>query len=148
MTQQENIPGLISLTASEGHKLHRIGTSEYYGEITVKAEGVIEFEEVPESEKPTFSKEEYDYKVAAMVRERYSESEEFAIQRKFLNSISGQHSQPAEEEFNQYNAFVEECKVRAKEDLTANESALREEYRQLENAGDDADLCLSPGESI
>ena len=42
-----------------------------------------------------------------MVRERYSESEEFAILRKAISGIS--------DEYNIYNAYVENCKVQAKQ---------------------------------
>lgn len=49
----------------------------------------------------------YNVLVNGMVRDRYSESEEFAILRKSINN-------PNNEEFIVYNAYVEECKFKAK----------------------------------
>lgn len=49
----------------------------------------------------------YENLVNGMVRERYSESEEFAILRKAISGIS--------DEYNIYNAYVENCKAQAKE---------------------------------
>lgn len=48
--------------------------------------------------------------VAAIVRDRYSVDEEMAIQRKGIADNSNQ-------EFAEYNAFVEAIKARVKEDL-------------------------------
>lgn len=54
-----------------------------------------------------YSTIKYDDLVNGMVRERYSESEEFAILRKAISGIS--------DEYNIYNAYVENCKAQAKE---------------------------------
>lgn len=49
----------------------------------------------------------YDELVNGMVREKYSESEEFAILRKAMTNLT--------DEFTEYNAYVESCKIQAKE---------------------------------
>jgi hypothetical protein len=54
----------------------------------------------------TYSKDSYEQLVNKLVRERYTESEEFAILRKALNEKTN--------EFYIYNAYVEECKTQAK----------------------------------
>ena len=54
----------------------------------------------------TYSKITYDNLVNQLVKERYSDSEEFAILRKAMTEKT--------DEFYIYNAYVEDCKVRAK----------------------------------
>ena len=49
----------------------------------------------------------YDDLVNGMVRDKYSDSEEFAILRKAMTLKT--------DEFTEYNAYVEQCKVEAKE---------------------------------
>lgn len=123
MTQTETIAGLVSLTADPGMALHREGTESYHSEITVPKEEVSLYTEVDRSVIPAFTKAQYDAKVAELVRERYSESEEFAIQRKYLNFLAKGKPEGPEElaevypalaEYIAYNDFVEACKEDAK----------------------------------
>ena len=59
----------------------------------------------------------YDQLVNKMVKERYSDSEEFAILRKAINNgIS--------DEYTAYNTYVEECKAQAKEFIAKRDKAL------------------------
>lgn len=58
----------------------------------------------------------YDNLVNNLVRERYSESAEFAILRKAINGIT--------DEYATYNAYVEQCKAKAKEWVTERDKAL------------------------
>lgn len=100
------------VTSTEGKMVHRKGTDTYFKRGTVlPADTVADFEEVDTV--PPYTKAEYDAKVAELVRERYSDSEEFAMQRKYLNSLTAPDEQSAAE-YAAYNAYVEECKVRAK----------------------------------
>lgn len=75
------------------------------------------------AEMPKYTKEEYDAKVNELVRTKYSESEEFAIQRKMLylqtqpSTLNDDKADAIVAEFDEYNAFVEECKVKTKEEL-------------------------------
>lgn len=48
----------------------------------------------------------YNDLVNGMIRDKYSESEEFAILRKSINGIT--------DEFTTYNTYVEDCKLQAK----------------------------------
>lgn len=50
----------------------------------------------------------YNVLVNGMVRDRYTESEEFAILRKSINN-------PDNQEFVEYNNYVENCKLQVKE---------------------------------
>ena len=93
--------------------VHRLNTESYFKHaIALPTDTPELFEEVDEV--PKFTKAEYDAKVAELVRERYSESEEFAIQRKYLNALN-EESESAVVEFKTYNEYVEECKRIAKD---------------------------------
>lgn len=108
--------GLIKLTATAG-LVHKIGTDIYAPSIVMLPSDTLDmYEEV--AEKPAYTKEQYDNKVAELVRQRYSESEEFAIQRKAINAAFSPSVTSADssalEEYQSYNAYVDECKLRAK----------------------------------
>lgn len=114
--------GFIKLTATAG-VIHKIGTDNYSKSVIVlPGETMDMYEEV--AEKPAYSKEQYDAKVAELVRRRYTESEEFAIQRKALNTSlnpqPGGYYNGALAEYVEYNAYIEECKQQAKIILTEN----------------------------
>ena len=64
-----------------------------------------------------YSKISYAKLVNQLVKERYSDSEEFAILRKAINN-------GITEEYQLYNAYVEECKERAKAFIEKRTKAL------------------------
>ena len=65
----------------------------------------------------TYSNISYEKLVAKLVREKYNADEESAIQRKaIMNGIT--------DEFLTYNAYVEDCKTRAKAFIAERESVL------------------------
>lgn len=100
--------------STDGKFIRRHGSETYFKRsMALPTDREADFEEVDEV--PTFTKAEYDAKVSELVRERYSDNEEFAIQRKYLNTINGNPDAEAVEEYNAYNAYVEDCKVRAKD---------------------------------
>lgn len=130
--KQTKIGNLTKLTATEG-LIHKIGTEDYVTSIIMLPTDTLEmYEEV--AEKPAYTKEQYDDKVAELVREKYTESEEFAIQRKAINAAFSPSVAEAEtdmSEFTEYNDFVEECKVRAREVLTEEHDSI------MKGGGDD-----------
>lgn len=65
----------------------------------------------------TYSNISYEKLVNSLVKEKYSDSEEFAILRKAI-------SNPNNDEYLIYNAYVEDCKVRAREFVNERESVL------------------------
>lgn len=108
--------GLTKLTATAG-LIHKIGTDTYATSVIMLPSDTLDlYEEV--AEKPAYTKEEYDAKVAELVRERYTESEEFAIQRKAINAAFSPSvasvDNTAMQEYQAYNAYVEECKQKAR----------------------------------
>jgi len=104
--------------STDGKYVHRLDTDAYFKRgTTLPTDTVYNFEEADEI--PPYTKAEYDAKVAELVRERYTEREEFAIQRKAINvafspsTLSADNSSVLEE-YTAYNAYVEDCKIRAR----------------------------------
>lgn len=96
------------IVAAEGKWLHRIGTEAYFKRAIMGKNGMADFEEVDDV--PKFTDAEYSERVNALIRERYSDSEELSILRQ-------RDEKPTQ--FAEYYAYCEECKSRAKEMLTA-----------------------------
>lgn len=121
METRELKNGMVELVAAPGKRLHLKNTDIYAAKAPVAPGSVGDWEEVDSA--PAYTKAQYDEMVASLVRERYSESEEFAIQRKTLNALvasvpldgGGGLTGPAVDEFAEYNAYVEECKLRARD---------------------------------
>lgn len=63
-----------------------------------------------------YSNISYEDLVNKLVKERYSDSEEFAILRKAINGVT--------DEFVAYNTYVEECKTQAKAFIAERDSSL------------------------
>ena len=106
--------------STDGKIVHRVGTDIYFtrGMVFPATDVKANFEEVDAF--PPYTKAEYDAKVAELVRERYTDSEEFALQRKAINAAFAPASLPADnanamDEYAAYNAYVEKCKTRAKD---------------------------------
>ena len=137
-----------ALDTDKAHILHRIGSQDYtkIHHATVKEPDA--WEEIAVENIPPYTKAEYDAKVAELVRERYTADEEFAIQRKMIGAMttpsplseaeaadsatadSATADSPAGDgaadiaaanldEFQAYNAYVEQCKARARALLKA-----------------------------
>ena len=95
---------LTKLTATEGY-LHLNGTSTYCrSTVMLPSQTLDDYEEVAELPAPVDT--DYPNRVERLLRERYTLSEELAVQRQ-------RESKP--EEFAAYFAYAEECKRRAKE---------------------------------
>lgn len=110
------------LRAGAGKLLHRKGTDIYVPRVLL-TEGVDagEWEEVEADTLPPYTRAEYEARVAALVRERYTEAEEFALQRKAINRATTPATATIEDadaamaEYEAYNLYVEQCKARAKD---------------------------------
>lgn len=137
MIQTDKRNGLVELSVSdEANILHRVGSAEYpeIRRATVRAEDASAWEEI---ELPAFTKAEYDAKVAELIRERYTASEEFAVHRKVVSAllrpeavaVNADGVPIAVVEFNAYNTYAEQCKAEAKQLLTkqAGASVMAEE---------------------
>ena len=96
------------IVAAEGKWLHRIGTEAYFKRAIMGKNGTADFEEVDEV--PKYTDAEYSERVNALIRERYSDSEELSILRQ-------RDEKPTQ--FAEYYTYCEECKSRAKAELSA-----------------------------
>lgn len=118
MIQTKQIGSITEIYATNGY-LHKKGSDTYVKRcILLPTLSIADYEEVESI--PPYTKEEYDKKVAELVREKYSADEEFALQRKMMNTMlspatySGVNTSTIVEEYNDYTNFVEECKEKAK----------------------------------
>lgn len=112
MTKTERTDGRVELLAAEGCFLRRKGSTEDCRDnrrLTVPADRVAEWEEVSADSLPAYTEQQYEERVTELIRKRYSVSAELAVLRQ-------RDSKPGE--FADYNAFAEQCKARAREELT------------------------------
>lgn len=112
MTQTEKTNGRVELLAAQGCFLRRKGSTDNCREnvrLTVPAERVPEWEEVSVDTLPAYSEAQYEERVTALIRERYSVSAELAVLRQ-------RDTKP--DEFAVYDAYAEECKRRARTELS------------------------------
>ena len=96
------------IVAAEGKWLHRIGSEAYFKRAIIGTADLSEYEEVDEL--PKYTDAEYSERVNALIRERYSDSEELSILRQ-------RDEKPTQ--FAEYYTYCEECKKRAKAELSA-----------------------------
>lgn len=114
----KQIGNLIQLNAEKGY-LHKIGTDTYVKSIIMlPSDSVMDYEEVDEL--PKYTKAEYDAKVEELIHERYSLDKESEIQRKAVsallpNTLSTETAERYLTAFAEYNAYIENCKERAKD---------------------------------
>lgn len=101
-----------ALDAEPGHILHRIGSDDYTGNrhAMVRPEALDLWEEVAESEIPSYRKERYDAEVERLIGVRYTHGKEIEINRE-------REINP--ERYAEYLAYIEECKRMARETLSA-----------------------------
>lgn len=129
ITELKNNPNFVKLETDAEHFLRRKGETAitHTRSALVAIDKADDWEEVElapalaqlEAEK---RENEYSDEVAKLVRQEYSESEEFAIQRKAINAglypSDTSSDSIALQEYKQYNEFVEGCKIRVKEMLS------------------------------
>ena len=113
MKQTVRKDGLVSLEPAEGMILHDTRTDACSGGVTVPQSRVADFEEVPESDIPKYTEADYKAEVRQLIAERYSIEDELALQRQ-------KDAKP--EQYAEYDAFCEECKVKAKALLSSPET--------------------------
>lgn len=111
---------LVEITASPGCMICREGekptAGNTFSSIMVPESAISEFAEVSEVSVCPYTEERYASEVSALVRRRYTASDEAAMQRKMINAITAgkEPDQKTRTEFDEYNAFVEDCKIEAR----------------------------------
>lgn len=97
--------------SSEDKYIHLLGTELYFKRGGVTPSQTLEdFEEVDEL--PKYTRQEYVDKVRKLIKEEYQVEDEIALYRQ-------KEAKP--EEFEKYNKFCEDCKIKAKEILLNRE---------------------------
>lgn len=116
MTTTEKKNNLVEISTDESHILHRIGFEEYQElrRATIAAADLANWEEIAVSDIPPYTEAEYKAKVTELIRERYSADDEFAL----INNVMANITEKRQSEYAAYQEFREECKRRAKEILT------------------------------
>lgn len=128
---------MLYMSCDSNHILHKIGSDDYspIRRITIKKGDESKWEEVSVSDIPPYTRSEYEEKTVELIRQKYSESDEFAIQRKMLNAMTPQtlsdneavnDSEKAIAEYTEYNQYVESCKAKAKVILTQPRNEVEE----------------------
>lgn len=121
--------GRIEISTDSAHVIRKKGDNNptQIRRRRVNADELSDWEEVAVADMRPYSDEQYNDKVAELVAERYPMAEENAITRKLLNKLlhpdvatldeSGTDTELPKEvaQFEAYNAYVEDCKVRAKD---------------------------------
>lgn len=136
MIQTKKIGKLTEIYATQGY-LHRKDTQNYDAikrRILLPAESPQDYEEVMEL--PKYTREEYETTVNQLIRQRYSDSEEYAIQRKAMNLLLNPQAIDEEDtgipaavaEFQAYNAYAEQCKTQAIQQLNNRPTQQYEPY--------------------
>lgn len=102
------------LDTDKAHILHRIGSDDYTENHHATVKDPEEWEEIAVADIPPYTEAEYKAKVEELIRERYSASDEFAL----INNVMSEATEKRQNEYAEYQAYREECKRRAKEELT------------------------------
>ena len=107
------------IDADDGYILHRVGSDDYTENrhASVTADDLDNWEEIAVDAVPRYTKAQYDAEVERLIAERYSHGKEIEINREGTTKP---------ERFAEYLDYIEECKRRAKELLTATPDALSE----------------------
>ena len=103
-----------ALDTDADHILHRIGSKDYTENHHATVKDPEEWEEIAVADIPPYTEAEYKAKVEELIRERYSASDEFAL----INNVMSEATEKRQNEYAEYQAYREECKRRAKEELT------------------------------
>lgn len=103
-----------ALDTDADHILHRIGLKDYTEIRHAIVKDPEEWEELAVADIPPYTEAEYKAKVEELIRERYSASDEFAL----INNVMSGATEKRQSEYAEYQAYREECKRRAKEELT------------------------------
>ncbi len=111
----KNICGFVERQNKEGtlpqYSQEQVNEMLASGIVTVGEDGlpkVVPMPELTDEEKEAQRQAQYEQRVSQLIREKYSADKEFAILRQQLTKI---------EEYQEYYAYCEECKTKAKTEL-------------------------------
>ena len=108
-TYKENL-NMWALDTDADHILHRVGSDDYTPIRHTTAKDPDAWEEIAVADIPPYNEAEYKAKVEALIRERYTASDEFAL----INNVMANVTEKRQSEYAAYQAYREDCKVRAR----------------------------------
>lgn len=102
--------GMWQLDTDQGHILHRVGSDDYTEIRHTMVKDPDAWEEIAVADIPPYTKAEYDAEVERLIALRYSHGKETEINRERTEKP---------ERFAAYMAYIEQCKVEARQSLAA-----------------------------
>ncbi len=108
-TYKENL-NMWALDTDADHILHRVGSDDYTPIRHTTAKDPDAWEEIAVADIPPYNEAEYKAKVEELIRERYTASDEFAL----INNVMANVTEKRQSEYAAYQAYREDCKVRAR----------------------------------
>lgn len=126
MNTKELKNNMVSLEASEGMSLRRKGSTDYsvMTKVAILKDKIDEWEEVSVESIENAQREQeqeqlYKKRVVELIREKYDEDDEAGLKRKMLamNWVDDERAKKILTEFQEFDDFVEECKVKAKQEI-------------------------------
>lgn len=122
MNTTQKTDNLVELSTDAEHILHRIGSEDYTEIRKIMTATPTDWEEVSVADIPAYTKAEYDAEVERLIAEKYSAGEESALKRKMINVLMSpdtisEEGEPSKiiAEYQAYNVYVQECKLKAKD---------------------------------
>lgn len=99
---------VISLECDNEHIIHMVGQDDYpeIRRIKINPEHINLYEEIAIVDIPPYTKAQYKAAIIKLIRQRYDQDDENGILRQ-------RDTKP--DEFAAYNAYAEQCKIKAKE---------------------------------
>lgn len=98
------------LDTDQGHILHKVGSDDYTEIRHTMVKDPDAWEEIAVADIPPYTKAEYKAKIVELIRQRYDQDDENGILRQ-------RDTKP--DEFAEYDAYVEQCKAEARQNLAA-----------------------------
>lgn len=120
MNKTQKANGLWAIDTDAEHILHRVGSDDYSEIRHAMVKNPDEWEEIAVADIPPYTKAQYDAEVERLIAERYSHGKEIEVNREH-------DTKP--DRFAQYLAYIEKCKVRAKEILAEMERREKEAWK-------------------
>lgn len=120
MNKTQKAKGLWAIDTDAEHILHRIGSDDYSEIRHAMVKDPDNWEEIAVADIPPYTKAQYDAEVERLIAERYSHGKEIEVNREH-------DTKP--ERFAEYLAYIEDCKVRAKEILAEMERREKEAWK-------------------
>lgn len=113
--------GLVEIIADANCVIYRDDVECNASRAVIKESDLENWKEINKSNVPKYTKYEYKEEIIRLIRTKYDQDDEFSILRKMIASpiatLSDEQIEKYTNEFVEYNEFVENCKLQAKQNL-------------------------------